>query len=246
MRSLARKALRGNAPLYSTAKRLSLAASYLARRPHEPEFRWLAGLSGTGVFLDVGANSGQSALSYRMFNRQVPILSLEPNPACEPDLRLVRRCIRRFDYAMVAAGDRPGRTTLTIPVVRRVAASQAASLDPGVVARRRGEIEGRAGGDVTLSEVTVPVVAVDSLGLDVLAMKIDVEGTERAVLAGASETIDRHRPVVMLETGDPSGEALRFLEGHGYGLYVFDPVRARLVDRATAGPSLNVIALPQG
>ena len=46
-------------------------------------------LRGTGVFLDVGANSGQSALSFRMFNKTIPIVSVEANPACEADLRLV-------------------------------------------------------------------------------------------------------------------------------------------------------------
>lgn len=244
MRQIGRKVLRGNAWLYSAARRASLVANFVAKRPHEPDFRWLARLTGDGVFLDVGANSGQSALSFRMFNRQVPIVSLEPNPACEPDLRLVRRLIPRFDYAMIAAGDHCGTVALTVPTVGNVAASQAASLDPGFITRRRHQIERRTGGRVALSEVTVPVATVDSLGLHVLAMKIDVEGTELDVLEGAARTVDRQRPVVMLEASSGSGGAARFLRHKGYELRVFDAGRGDLVDYDPARPALNVIALP--
>jgi FkbM family methyltransferase len=244
MRQIGRKVLRGNARLYTAARRASLVAKFVAKRPHEPEFRWLGRLTGPGVLLDVGANSGQSALSFRMFNRQVPIVSLEPNPACEPDLRLVRRLIRRFDYAMIAAGDRCGTVALTIPTIRNVAASQAASLDPGFIARRRHQIERRTGGSVTLSQVTVPLATVDSLRLDVLAMKIDVEGTELDVLEGAASTIERQRPVVMLEASSGSGGAAHFLRSKGYELHTFDAARGDLADYDPARPVLNIIALP--
>lgn len=244
VRQFGRQALRSNPRLYSAARRGSLIANFVARRPHEPEFRWLSRLTGAGVFLDVGANSGQSALSFRMFNRQVPIISLEPNPACEPDLRLVRRLIRRFDYAMVAAGDRCGTVVLTIPTAKNVAASQAASLDAEFIAGRRHQIERRTGGSVAVSEVTVPITTVDSLHLDVLAMKVDVEGTELAVLRGAAQTIEHQRPVVMVEASSRSGDAANFLQRRGYQLKVFDPVPGDLVEYDPDTRPLNVIALP--
>lgn len=53
----------------------------------------------------------------------------------------------------------------------------------------------------------VLVVTVDSLELsDVAAMKIDVERGEPEVLAGARETIKRHRPVILLEVLDGQRE----------------------------------------
>lgn len=154
LRTLARRKLRSSERLYTTVKRGGTLATYLARRPHER-------LSGRGVLLNIGANSGQSALSLRIFNRHVPILSLEPNPACEGELRFVRRLIRRFDYAMVAAGDRCGTAVLNVPRVRKVAVTVAASLDSGFILRRRHEIERQAGGAPVLSEVQVPAVTVD-------------------------------------------------------------------------------------
>ena len=55
-------------------------------------------------------------------------------------------------------------------------------------------------------------------GLAPAAVKIDVEGAELAVLAGARETLARHRPVVFLSTHGPDVHAasLGFLRGLGY------------------------------
>lgn len=55
-------------------------------------------------------------------------------------------------------------------------------------------------------------------GLAPTAVKIDVEGAEVSVLAGARETLERHRPVIFLSTHGPDVHAasLAFLRGLGY------------------------------
>jgi len=65
-----------------------------------------------------------------------------------------------------------------------------------------------------------PVVALDQLGLDRLDfLKIDVEGSQVAMLEGARETIARHRPMVWIElrathdeveSGDAAMQALGY------------------------------------
>ena len=85
---------------------------------------------------------------------------------------------------------------------------------------------------------TAPVaaVAVDSLGLPRLdLLKIDVEGMELDVIAGAAATIARHRPLVFAEHLKVGFETLRdALAGQGYavrrhgrdllGVHADDPV----------------------
>jgi FkbM family methyltransferase len=77
----------------------------------------------------------------------------------------------------------------------------------------------------------VPVMTVDGLGLERCDLiKIDVQGMEAAVLAGADATIERCRPVLYVENDlkDKSRELIGALFELGYRLYwhlprLFDP-----------------------
>jgi FkbM family methyltransferase len=73
---------------------------------------------------------------------------------------------------------------------------------------------------------TVPLLKIDDLRLDNCHfMKIDVEGMERKVLAGAVETIRRFRPILYVEDDrlERSAELRAFLESLGFELYVHRP-----------------------
>jgi FkbM family methyltransferase len=66
-------------------------------------------------------------------------------------------------------------------------------------------------------------VAVQKISIDAMALprvdliKLDVEGMEMEALAGAAKTIERNRPILLVETIKIGRDTLRtFLEGHGY------------------------------
>jgi FkbM family methyltransferase len=71
------------------------------------------------------------------------------------------------------------------------------------------------------------------------AIKIDVEGAEMAVLAGAFDTLARHHPTIFLSTHGPEVHAasLDFLRGMGYQLR---PILGDRVEFAT-----EVLATPE-
>src|SRR5437763_822582 len=98
-----KRALLFNPWLYRAARRPFALGRYWLRRPHDPAYAAFRHLErADGLFLDIGANAGMSAMSFRIFRRDVPILSLEPNPFHEPDLRfLQRRVLHDFDYRML-------------------------------------------------------------------------------------------------------------------------------------------------
>ena len=190
-------------PLYLAARRWFGVGRYLARRPHDADFGCFRRCAGSdGLFLDVGANTGSSALSYRIFDRSSRILSLEPNPMLDRDLRLVRRVIGpNFDYRFEAAGAAPGKFTLHVPVYRGVPLTGEASLDPGEASENwTAEQLGIAPAEIELEEVAVTVRPIDEHELSPHAVKIDVEGAEVAVLEGMTATLARSRPLLLVET----------------------------------------------
>ena len=89
--------------------------------------------------------------------------------------------------------------------------------------------------------------SLDSFGFErVAAIKIDVEGFENEVLAGATETIRRNRPAIVVEAyggkfderTTPEGlartrETLRRIEAHGYS-----------VERIGEQNSIDYVGLP--
>ena len=93
---------------------------------------------------------------------------------------------------------------------------------------------GHLGGEPTAGELAVgtgkvhlietPVETIDGLverlGIVPDVIKMDIEGGEIHALAGAADTLARHRPVVLSElTGEEGAEVVRFLDEHGYTMW---------------------------
>ena len=83
-------------------------------------------------------------------------------------------------------------------------------------------------------------------------LKIDTEGAEARVLAGARAALSRFRPLILLEVNDPSLKAqgssreslIHFLESQAYRLYLFDPVSGLPVPAFEGRYGDNMLAVP--
>jgi FkbM family methyltransferase len=154
-----------------------------------------------GVILDVGANIGLSALAFAGLVPAGRILAVEPSPQSVAALRetLRRNGLEgRVTVAPVALADAPGELAF-----HEAAHSAGAHLmDPNMLSG----IGGR--------QVRVPVTTLDALLAEYAIpalhfVKIDVEGFESEVMAGATESFARHRPVVFAEYNAWVLQALR-------------------------------------
>lgn len=148
------------------------------------------------VFYDIGANVGFFSLLASQRVGAGRVIAFEPLPA---NLELLRRnlALNGADNVSIvdaAVADTSGRARFTVGG----SASQGALADEGI---------------------EVAVVALDELDLPPpTVMKIDVEGAESRVLAGAVRLLTHHRPVIFLSShGFRQYDACtRFLEGVGY------------------------------
>jgi FkbM family methyltransferase len=198
-----KRMLARNPAAYRWARRVFMFGRYVCGRPHEADFAGFRRFPRrTGLFLDIGANSGESVLSFRLFNPAAPILSIEPNRYHEPDLKFLKRWVRNFDYLLCAAGDRTGSATLHVPVYRDLPLTGEASFHREQALDSywmREQVGGDEASAVRLMEVPVEVKRLDDLALTPDFIKIDVQGFEAQVVAGLRKTIEQSQPVLLIE-----------------------------------------------
>jgi FkbM family methyltransferase len=252
MRRQARKALKRllarNHGAYRWTRRACMFGKYLCGRPHEADFKAFGHFTHRkGLFLDIGANSGESVLSFRLFNPTAPILSIEPNPYHEPDLRFLKQRIDNFDYLLCAAGEKSGSATLYVPVYRNLPLTGEASFhrEQAIGNYWMQEQVGPGGANgVRLAELQVDVKRMDDLSLRPAFVKIDVQGFESNVVAGLLSTIAESQPVLLLERSGCDDALCRQFADLGYTAFVYQP-SANAFARFEGQPVQNLFFLPR-
>lgn len=196
---------------------------------HEPELLLLPVLANPQqMAVDVGA-AGGSFIAH-LLGRATRVLAFEPRPRQAADLRAMVRALNLpVTIEAVALSDRAGTATLRM-LVHDLGRS---TIDAG------NALDDPDGSPRT--ELQVPMKRLDDYALqDVGFLKIDVEGHELAVLAGAQATLLRSRCTVLIETEDrhhagATAAVLGWMAERGYaGYFLLDgrltPVQA--FDRA--------------
>lgn len=152
---------------------------------YEPtESGWIRQCLGRGdTFIDVGANFGHyTTLAASLVGSEGQIFAFEPSPIANRVLEeaIVTSNIANIVLAKSAVGKANGSVSLFLPTSRSLHSPSTLRSDPAFL------------------EVEVPVVALDcfeplkNIG-QIKLMKIDVEGYEPDVLAGAEHLIEARR-----------------------------------------------------
>lgn len=195
------------------------------------------------VCLDVGAAGGAHLLVMaRRVGDSGRVLGVEPRPS---SLRALRRLVNvlgvadRVRLAAVALADQAGAQRLRVPVIPTRAHFRGSTTAPE---------EAAAFAALPAREIEVPTTTLDELlaaeGIDRLdVLKCDVEGAELLVLAGASDVLDRLRPVVILEADDEhqrrfdatAQDVLDAVTAHDYRIYRYRRGRLEALGGVVAG-----------
>jgi FkbM family methyltransferase len=162
-------------------------------------------------FVDIGANCGIYTVMACTANPDLYVVAVEPVPKVSAALaNNVRQnnLDRRVRLLNVALRDSSG--TALFHEAQDATMSSLSVNGYGGQPGRLIEVECR-----TLDSV------VDELQVEPDFLKIDVEGFEHAVLAGAGRTLSKLRPRIILEAnpGDPSDRVTEILQKHRYTLH---------------------------
>ena len=178
--------------------------------PDPPQLEAVFGLFRGERAFDIGANAGQSARS--LAPRFAEVISCEPAVESFPLLEAVAAEFDNVTALPVAVAEQSGPLTLTV---------QSNHIARGQLTAYRAEVEdGHAWGEVVGHRV------VDAVSLDDLSakygppdfVKVDVEGSEVAVIAGGLEMLEARQPRLYIEVHNADlGARLRRLLNPIYG-----------------------------
>ena len=213
----------------------------------------LAFVSPGSVAIDVGANLGEWTIPLaRAVGAAGRVIAMEPAPrgAAALEATLAANALRQAEVIRAAIGDRDGLAEFAVPIVT------SARTDTGT-ARIGSACVGHEALRVSLR--SLDALAAERRLDRVDLIKIDVEGHERQVLDGAASILDRHRPVLVLETGYETSADRRAihnrLSGLGYrifgilldyGMAATDwPTYAALEPPFRAGHAHNLLLVPK-
>ncbi len=192
--------------------RLALALLVRRRQSHGPGV----------VSVDCGANIGIHTVEWaRHMHGWGSVIAIEAQERLYYSLCgniSVNNCLNARAL-LAAAGSTAGKMRVPVPDYCKPASFGSLEL-------RKRESTEFIGQKIDYDEdscLTVDMISIDGLQLNRLdLLKIDVEGMEIEVLAGAEESIDAHKPPMIIEILKSDHDQIKsFLAQHGYRYYRF-------------------------
>lgn len=171
----------------------------------------------SGCLVDLGANIGLYVLKLRSHS-SLPIIAYEPQPFLHSLVRanVEHNQLQQVDVRLLACGATRGELAFQTGINGGIVTGEAAATAANAV----GSVDEQAEATRHARPVIrVPVVTLneDLKDVRVALLKIDCEGFEQHILAGAMEVIEKQRPFLLLEVhpreiGNHGGSPARVLE----------------------------------
>jgi FkbM family methyltransferase len=185
------KKINGRTFCFPVMKRTGRDFLYSSKEPWMDQVLIRMQLKPDAVFLDVGANIGQTLIQFKSLYPDNPYRGFEPNPVCVRYLKqlIQQNRLQKCSVHAVGLSDHSGSAKL---YRYNNAWDTEATLIQGfrrITAIKDLEVKIIPGDDLIFNHEMEPVELI----------KIDVEGGELEVLKGLRQTIMQQRPVIICE-----------------------------------------------
>jgi FkbM family methyltransferase len=187
------------------------------------------------LVLDVGANIGQFAMEIRGAGYTGEIVSFEPIGAVFEALKRHAALDRKWHVHNLALGEAPGEASINVSH-----ATVYSSILPLTAAGAAFDARAQYVGGEIVEMARLDDIASGFAGRTMF-LKIDVQGFEKQVLAGARETLRKIKGVQLeislepLYSGSwPASEAIAFMEAVGFVIAQMEIVNHRRKDPVSA------------
>jgi FkbM family methyltransferase len=218
------------------------------RKLHESDFEAFSFFEGSdGLFLDVGANCGQSAISFRSVNSSMFIKSIEPNILLEPILNEVKKWLPNYEYSMIGLSDESSTMSFYIPAINNYFVTPLASLDSNSFDTKEAAdrlLKFANGEKVILVEMQIKLEKLDNLNLSPTVIKIDAEENELKCLQGMLQILETNRPLLMIENNSKRDEIYKLLSELRYNQFVFNSLSGTIEKYPSQSISVNIFYVP--
>lgn len=213
---------------------------------HDTDFYgFTIGSRRINTILDIGANLGQSIISFRILFPDATIHSYEANPILIGKLNsLASEVPGNIQINAYGLADTGGSFYLNIPYSNDEAFIEEASITDSYYELpwvKQKFLE--RGGLTRLEKVKCDLRVGDDLKLSPDLIKVDVEGAESLVLRGLRRTIERSKPVIMVENSDWHNVST-IMKSLGYVARRYDHAENKLLPMN--GPTTNTFYIHEG
>lgn len=204
----------------------SYFVNFYLNKIHDPDFNAFKLICAEHPqnFLDIGANVGMSALSFFTLKNNARVISFEPNPINYPYLDRLLNKFNNFQYKNCGLADKPGKIDFFYPVYN---GKEMTALGSGDRQKAESWLNPKTvyffePHKLEIEQISVEVKTLDSFQLEPEFIKIDVEGFEYLVLLGATATIKKSRPILLIEGVAAQDKVHNLMQQWNYDAYKFD------------------------
>ena len=190
-------------------------------KTHEPDFEIISRLPRrpNNLFLDIGANRGASIQSILMRRPDAKVIAFEPNSLLTTKINDLYKDDKRVVIHNCGLGSEPSVFDLYVPFYNNYMFDGLASFKEEEASHwLETRLYGYQDGKLCVKKIPCAVKRLDDFSLDPYFIKVDVQGFEYEVMMGGLKTLERSKPILLIET--PDSRQVEFLSTTGYTAFV--------------------------